>query len=88
MLLHVCDLYFQIGVLILYNLFLTKQKNVPNAKVGFSKAMAAGWIRMDKKAEGGARVYRKVCIMMIIRLFYLNVVFIPKTVVVAHKGHI
>ncbi|KAK2143300.1 hypothetical protein LSH36_855g00035 [Paralvinella palmiformis] len=49
-----------IDVLILYHLFLTKQKNVPNAKVGFSKAMAAGWIRMDKKAEGGARVYRKV----------------------------
>ena len=36
------------------------QKNVPNAKVGFSKAMSAGWIRMDKSAEGGPRVFRKV----------------------------
>jgi len=33
---------------------------VPNAKVGFSKAMQAGWILMDKKAEGGPRVFRKV----------------------------
>ncbi|KAK7099872.1 phenylalanine--tRNA ligase alpha subunit A-like [Littorina saxatilis] len=35
-------------------------KSVPNAKVGFSKAMSAGWIRMDKAAEGGPKVYRKV----------------------------
>ncbi|CAH1775482.1 unnamed protein product [Owenia fusiformis] len=35
-------------------------KNVPNAKVGFSKAMSAGWISMDKKAEGGPRVFKKV----------------------------
>ena len=36
------------------------QQSVPNAKVGFSKAMSAGWIRMDKKAEGGPRVFQKV----------------------------
>jgi len=35
-------------------------KNVANAKIGFSKAMSAGWISMDKKAEGGPRLYRKV----------------------------
>ncbi|KAK7504034.1 hypothetical protein BaRGS_00004766 [Batillaria attramentaria] len=35
-------------------------KTVPNAKVGFSKAMSAGWIRIDKAAEGGPRVFRKV----------------------------
>ncbi|KAL8582118.1 hypothetical protein ACOMHN_004038 [Nucella lapillus] len=35
-------------------------KTVPNFKVGFSKAMSAGWIRIDKAAEGGPRVFRKV----------------------------
>ena len=35
------------------------QKDVPNAKVGFSKAMSAGWLSIDKSAEGGPRVYRK-----------------------------
>lgn len=35
-------------------------KNVPNAKIGFSKAMSAGWISMDKKAEGGPRLFKKV----------------------------
>ncbi|XP_041357913.1 phenylalanine--tRNA ligase alpha subunit A-like [Gigantopelta aegis] len=35
-------------------------KNVPNAKIGFSKAMSAGWIRMDKSSEGGPKVFRKV----------------------------
>ena len=39
------------------------QKTVPNAKVGFSKAMQAGWIQMDKKAEGGPRVFKKVTII-------------------------
>ncbi|XP_070562510.1 phenylalanine--tRNA ligase alpha subunit-like [Ptychodera flava] len=34
-------------------------KSVPNAKVGFSKAMSAGWLLMDKNAEGGPRVKRK-----------------------------
>ncbi|GFR86822.1 phenylalanine--tRNA ligase alpha subunit-like [Elysia marginata] len=32
----------------------------PNAKVGFSKAMSAGWIAVDKKAEGGPKVTKKV----------------------------
>ncbi|XP_014671958.1 PREDICTED: phenylalanine--tRNA ligase alpha subunit-like [Priapulus caudatus] len=35
-------------------------KIVPNAKVGFSKAMSAGWIQIDKKAAGGPKVTRKV----------------------------
>lgn len=35
-------------------------KSVPNAKIGFSKAMSAGWIRLDKTAQGGPRVFRKV----------------------------
>eukprot|EP01135_Chromosphaera_perkinsii_P000619 Nk52_evm22s136 gene=Nk52_evmTU22s136 len=30
------------------------------AKIGFSKAMSAGWIAIDKKAEGGPWVTRKV----------------------------
>lgn len=33
---------------------------VPNAKVGFSKAMKDGWIKVDKAAEGGPRVFKKV----------------------------
>ena len=36
------------------------QKSGPHAKVGFSKAMSAGWISVDKKAEGGPKVLRKV----------------------------
>ena len=35
------------------------QKSLPNAKIGFSKAMSAGWLRIDKQA-GGPRVFRKV----------------------------
>ena len=42
-----------------YAIFI-QQKAVPNAKVGFSKAMSAGWIKVDKAAEGGPRVLRKV----------------------------
>ncbi|KAH9489632.1 hypothetical protein Btru_037337 [Bulinus truncatus] len=34
--------------------------SVPNAKVGFSKAMSAGWIKVDKSCEGGPRVFRQV----------------------------
>lgn len=33
---------------------------MPNAKIGFSKAMSAGWIKMDKKAEGGPRLFKNV----------------------------
>ncbi len=40
--------------------FLTSQKSVPNAKIGFSKAMSSGWLSIDKKAEGGPRLRRKV----------------------------
>ncbi|XP_020915767.1 phenylalanine--tRNA ligase alpha subunit-like, partial [Exaiptasia diaphana] len=32
----------------------------PNASIGFSKAMSSGWLRIDKSAEGGPRVYKKV----------------------------
>ena len=35
-------------------------KAVPNAKIGFAKAIAAKWIELDKAAAGGARVVRKV----------------------------
>ncbi|XP_053394586.1 phenylalanine--tRNA ligase alpha subunit-like [Mercenaria mercenaria] len=35
-------------------------KTVPNAKIGFSKAMQAGWVQMDKKSEGGPKVFKKV----------------------------
>ncbi|XP_071952919.1 phenylalanine--tRNA ligase alpha subunit-like [Antedon mediterranea] len=35
-------------------------KTSPNAKIGFSKAMSAGWLIMDKTAEGGPVVKRKV----------------------------
>ncbi|XP_028678865.1 phenylalanine--tRNA ligase alpha subunit [Erpetoichthys calabaricus] len=34
--------------------------NLPSGKVGFSKAMSNKWIRLDKNAEGGPRVYRVV----------------------------
>ena len=42
------------------NCYLVLQKIGSNAKVGFSKAMSNGWLKLDKTAEGGARVYRKV----------------------------
>lgn len=35
-------------------------QKVPNAKVGFSKAMSAGWIQLDKKSDNGPKVFRKV----------------------------
>ncbi|XP_072172919.1 phenylalanine--tRNA ligase alpha subunit-like [Diadema setosum] len=35
-------------------------KSVPNAKIGFSKAMSAGWLEVNKKCEGGPRVQKKV----------------------------
>ena len=41
-------------------LHVPTQKNVPHAKVGFSKAMSAGWLKINKQAEGGPRVFRKV----------------------------
>ena len=44
----------------LYCLVGLLQDCVPNAKVGFSKAMSSGWIWINKAAEGGPRVFRKV----------------------------
>ncbi|XP_022256063.1 phenylalanine--tRNA ligase alpha subunit-like [Limulus polyphemus] len=35
-------------------------QTIPNAKVGFSKAMSAGWLMVDKTAEGGPKIRRKV----------------------------
>lgn len=35
-------------------------KSVPNAKIGFSKAMQAGWVTMDKSCEGGPKVFKKI----------------------------
>ncbi|XP_057299763.1 phenylalanine--tRNA ligase alpha subunit-like [Hydractinia symbiolongicarpus] len=31
-----------------------------NVKIGFSKAMSAGWLSIDKTAEGGPRIHKKV----------------------------
>merc|ERR1712183_246370 len=39
---------------------LAKTKLGKNANLGFSKAMAEGWLVLDKNAEGGPRVMRKV----------------------------
>ncbi|XP_038067920.1 phenylalanine--tRNA ligase alpha subunit-like [Patiria miniata] len=35
-------------------------KSVPNGKIGFSKAMSAGWLEVNKSAAGGPRIMRKV----------------------------
>jgi len=35
-----------------------------NAKIGFSKAMSEGWLNIDKAAEGGPRIFRKVTILI------------------------
>uniref|UniRef100_A0A5S6QUD4 Phenylalanine--tRNA ligase alpha subunit n=1 Tax=Trichuris muris TaxID=70415 RepID=A0A5S6QUD4_TRIMR len=39
---------------------LSKLMTLPNAKIGFSKAMSVGWIKVDKKAGPEPIVYRKV----------------------------
>ena len=58
--------YYSIMLVIMKCEFLTAtvisilQKSIPNAKIGFSKAMSGGWLRIDKQAEGGPRVFRKV----------------------------
>lgn len=36
------------------------QSICPGAKIGFNKAMAKGWLSIDKKAECGPKVMRKV----------------------------
>ncbi|MGH0186716.1 UNVERIFIED_CONTAM: hypothetical protein FKN15_022361 [Acipenser sinensis] len=33
---------------------------LPSGKVGFSKAMSNKWIKLDKTAEGGPRIYKSV----------------------------
>ena len=45
---------------IMHLLFYFVRQKLPNAKIGFSKAMSAGWLSVDKNAEGGTRVLRKV----------------------------
>jgi hypothetical protein len=42
------------------NIFDAFQSSCAGAKIGFSKAMAKGWLSVNKKAEGGPRVMRKV----------------------------
>ncbi|EMP37244.1 Phenylalanyl-tRNA synthetase alpha chain [Chelonia mydas] len=34
--------------------------NLPSGKVGFSKAMSNKWVRLDKNADGGPRIFRAV----------------------------
>jgi len=44
-------------------LLQSELQNLPlgkNAKIGFSKAMSEGWLKIDKAAEGGATIFRKV----------------------------
>ena len=43
-----------------FSFWFCQQKLGPHANVGFSKAMSAGWLQVDKKADGGPRVIRKV----------------------------
>ena len=50
------------------------QKSVPNAKIGFSKAMSAGWLRIDKQAQGGPRVFRKVVNIFVVSTFFQDYV--------------
>ena len=41
---------------------------MPHAKIGFSKAMSCGWLKIDKTAEG-PRIFRKVSFFV----FFLSV---------------
>lgn len=43
-----------------HTVFVFLQNSMPNAKVGFTKAMSAGWLGVDKKDERGPMVSRKV----------------------------
>ena len=47
--------------LILLYFFVVEQKQVPNAKVGFSKAMSNGWLKIDK-SSGSPLVMRQVMV--------------------------
>ena len=40
--------------------YLQKLSLGDNSKIGFSKGMSEGWIQIDKKAEGGPRIFKKV----------------------------
>ncbi|XP_043940592.1 phenylalanine--tRNA ligase alpha subunit [Protopterus annectens] len=44
----------------LEGLLQSELMKLPSGKVGFSKAMSNKWIRLDKNAEGGPRIYRAV----------------------------
>uniref|UniRef100_H2ZKP0 phenylalanine--tRNA ligase n=1 Tax=Ciona savignyi TaxID=51511 RepID=H2ZKP0_CIOSA len=35
-------------------------QKIPNSKIGFSKAMSNKWVKVDKKCEGGPRVFRNI----------------------------
>lgn len=48
------------SIMSLLFIILCWQKLGPHANVGFSKAMSAGWLLLNKNAEGGPRVTRKV----------------------------
>ncbi len=42
-----------------------------NAKLGFAKAMANGWINVDKTNPGGPKVTKKASILFIFTFIYL-----------------
>ena len=62
-------LYRVYSALVLYAFYLL-QKSSANAKVGFSKAMSNGWLRVDKSTKGGPRIFRKVrtCVLCVVIL--------------------
>jgi len=60
-------------------------KSVPYAKVGFSKAMVAGWIELDKTG-GTAIVHKKVSsIEDIIRIHLKDIANIPQNIKTEYK---
>jgi len=60
-------------------------KSVPYAKVGFSKAMVAGWIELDKTG-GTAIVHKKVSsIEDIIRIHLKDIANIPENIKTEYK---
>ena len=46
--------------LMIHLLHFTFQKSVNNAKIGFGKAKASGWVELTKTADGSQKVVRKV----------------------------
>lgn len=67
----------------LTNIEQTKSSN-PNAKLGFSKAMANGWVEVDKKNPSGPKVLRKVetindeVQLILTKIQSLNLVDVPE----------